>query len=155
MFRYHLLCKILEPHTGPRWSFTTAENISRFGTQIKLSRFANLVRRNYILLINTSLYMCALSWLLIGLCWCNCVWYYSAVFLLTIYSLKWQYNSIGPQIMTNFVKIGTKESLQSGETECSFNWLLILDTFAHQTCSSFSSSCSQKAVGGKPLPIAV
>jgi hypothetical protein len=35
-----------------------------------LSRFANLVRRNYILLINTSLYIWALSWLLIGLCWC-------------------------------------------------------------------------------------
>jgi hypothetical protein len=39
-----------------------------------MSRFAILVRRNYILLINTSLYMRALSWLLIGLCWCNCVW---------------------------------------------------------------------------------
>jgi hypothetical protein len=83
-----------------------------------LSRFANLVRRNYILLIKTSLYICALSRLLIGLCWCIL----RVILLGRISSnylfLKWQYSSIGPQIMTNFVKIGTKESPQSGE-----NWL--------------------------------
>jgi hypothetical protein len=96
---------------------------------------ANLVRRNYILLIKTSLYICGLSWLSIGLCWCIL-----RVILLSRISfnylfLKWQYSSIGPWIMTNFVKIGTKKSPQSGETDCSFDWLLILDTFAHQTSS--------------------
>jgi hypothetical protein len=28
--------------------------------------------------------------------------------------LKWQYSSIGPQIMTNFVKFGTKNLLNPG-----------------------------------------
>jgi hypothetical protein len=86
-----------------------------FGKRLSLSRFAILVSRNYILLIKTSLYMCALSRLLIGLCWCIL----RVILLGRISSnylfLKWQYSSIGPQIMTNFVKIGTKNLLNPGK----------------------------------------
>jgi hypothetical protein len=109
---------------------------------------ANLVRRNYILLIETSLYICELSWLSIGLCWCILRVILLGRISFNYLFLKWQYSSIGPQIMTNFVKIGTKKSPQSGETDCSFDWLLILDTFALQSSSSIINFELQAAKTG-------
>jgi hypothetical protein len=185
MFRYHLLCKILEPltgltdlsqcqisvgrspdnqtalyntalylllgkmspQTGPRWSFTTAENISRFGTQIKLSRFGYFStqklytsHQNFVIYMQTIL---ALDWPLLVYIVCDIL---LGLFLYKYLFLKRQYSSIGPQIMTNFVKIGTKKSPQSRETDCSFDWLLILDTFARQS----SSSSNHQTMDSKP-----
>jgi hypothetical protein len=112
-----------------------------FGTQKLYTSHQNIV-----------IYM-RTAWLSISLCWCNCVWYILGRISSNFLFLKWQYSSVGPQIMTNFVKIGTKKSLQSRETDCSFDWLLILDTFAHQSSSSWNlKNC--KLIAAKPWVIA-
>jgi hypothetical protein len=129
-----------EPCTQGLVDLSQRQNISRFGTQIKLSRFGSFsTQKLYTSHQNIVIYMrtiLALDWPLLVYIACD-------ILLGRISSnylfLKWQYSSIGPQIMTNSVKIGTKKSLQSGETDCSFDWLLILDTFAHQSSSSSSN----------------
>jgi hypothetical protein len=96
----------------------------------------SLVCRNYILLINPLLYICELSW---ALDWPLLVYIACDIllglFLCKYLFLKWQYSSIGPQIMTNFVKIDTIISSIRGKLIHSSNWLLILRHFAHQSSS--------------------
>jgi hypothetical protein len=139
-----------EPKHRASLIFHNGRIISRFGTQIKLSRFATLVRRNYILLIKTSLYICELFWLSVGLCWCIL----RVILLGRISSnslfLKWQYSSIGPQIMTNFVKIGTKKSPQSGKLIAASidYWFLTLLHFNLLLQSSTLNCKPQKLVVG-------
>jgi hypothetical protein len=50
--------------------------------------------------------------------------------------------------MTNFVKIGTKNLLNPGKLTHSFDWLLILRHFAHQ---SSSSSSNHQTTDSKPI----
>jgi hypothetical protein len=146
----------MSPHTGPRWSFTTAENISRFGTQIKLSRFGSFStqklytsHQNFVIYMRTIL---ALDWPLLVYIACDIL---LGLFLYRYLFLKWQYSSIGPQIMTNSVKFGARNLLNPGKLTYSFDWLLILDTFAHQSSSSWNlKNCSwQKS--GKPQTMEV
>jgi hypothetical protein len=90
----------------------------------------------------------ALDWPLLVYIACDIL---LGLFLYKYLFLKWQYSSIGLQIMTNFVKIGTKNLLNPGKLTYSFDWLLILDTFAHQSSSSSWNlkDCSRQK-SGKP-----
>jgi hypothetical protein len=144
----------MSPHTGPRWSFATAENISRIGTQIKLSRFGSFStqklytsHQNFVIYMRTIL---ALDWPLLVYIACDIL---LGLFLYKYLFLKWQYSSIGPQIMTNFVKIGTKKSPQSGETNLQLR--LTIDSWHFCTSIFFflkPQNCRQNLVAAGRMP---
>jgi hypothetical protein len=118
--------------------------MSRFGYFSTQKLYTS--HQNFVIYMRTTL---ALDNLCCGI---YCVWYILGRFSSNYLFLKWQYSSIGPQIMTNFVKIGTRNLLNPGKLTYSFDWLLILDTFAHQSSSSWNlkTAVGKNLVSHKP-----